>query len=409
MSKKPIRVDDFRLKLPRDGAMHLDAWIYASEKLKLESKAIEQLRNGASMPGVRGTFGMPDIHVGYGVPIGSVVGLDGNICPAAVGYDINCGLRLLKTTLNASEIDAGKLADSIARDLPLGEGKKNLTFSDADFTKVLQLGVPALLDKPGALHTHRAFKGFRTEDIERDIEHIENNGSMDGKVETVSQHAFGRGKNQLGTLGGGNHFVELQVVERILDNSTAQRFGLFKGQFVVMIHTGSRGFGHQVCDEYLRAAKKLTGDKVVDQHLAYLPVAGEQGQNYIGAMHAAANFTFTNREIISLIVRSNLRYYYPELEIDLLYDVTHNMAKLEKHGGEEIWVHRKGTTRAFTKERMQGTAFADVGQPVLIPGSMGTGSYVLLGVLGNEKTFASVNHGAGRVMSRTAAAGKYRK
>ncbi len=409
MSKKPIRVDEYRIKVPMDDEMQVDAWIYASEELKVEEDAVNQLCNGASLPGVVGAFGMPDIHRGYGVPIGSVVGLENRICPAAVGYDINCGMRLLSTKLRAEEVDVKKIADSIARDIPLGEGKSNVTMSNTDFEGVMKYGVKALLELPESRRLHRAFAEFDESEIEQDIKRIEANGSMAGDIAGISDKAVKRGTNQLGTIGGGNHFIELQVVEKVFDEKLAKKLGLFEGQFTIMIHTGSRGFGHQICEDYSKIAKKETGSQVVDPHLSFFIVDSYNGEMYLGAMHAAANFAFTNREVLTMLVRLNLKRMLKINDIDLIYDVTHNIAKFEKHNDREIWVHRKGTTRAFPKEKMQNTPFAGVGQPVLIPGSMGTSSYVLVGTERSNVTFNSVNHGAGRVMSRTAAAGKYRK
>ncbi len=232
---------------------------------------------------------------------------------------------------------------------------------------------------------------------------------MPGDPSTLSPRAIERGQNQLGTLGGGNHFIELQEVVEVREPGPAGEWGLFAGQLVVMIHSGSRGFGHQVGEEYMSLARsRRYGEPHPSPELCYMPVDSKEGRAYLGAMHAGANLAFANRHLMAALVRKNLVHHYPGTEMALLYDVPHNMAKWERHGGRELWVHRKGATRAFPAERMAGTPFAGTGQPVLIPGSMGSSSYVLVGVPENERALCSTNHGAGRRMSRTAAAGKVR-
>jgi tRNA-splicing ligase RtcB len=211
--------------------------------------------------------------------------------------------------------------------------------------------------------------------------------------------------SQLGTLGGGNHFIEIQAVDRVEDEALARAWGIEKDGLAVMIHSGSRGLGHQVGDDYMKLATSLTGDISPNRHLAWLEAETREGWNYVGAMYAAANFAFVNREIMTLLVRRNVRHILGDVPLPIIYDVPHNIAKPEEHDGVKLWVHRKGATRAFPSERMQGTPFAEEGQPVLIPGSMGTASYILVGTSESRETYYSVNHGAGRTMSRTAAAG----
>jgi tRNA-splicing ligase RtcB len=401
------RIDPYRLLIPRQEGMNVDALIYADDRIFLEADAIKQTVDAAKLPGVRRVLATPDIHVGYGVPIGCVVGLDGYIVPAAVGYDVNCGMRLINTPLMAADVDHVELAHSFSRDIPLGEGKDNIKLSGKDLRKALNHGIKGYL---GIEVPDQRLQSMRTaEEDEEDMLRCEDFGSLDGDMGCVSKEAIQRGCKQFATLGGGNHFVELQVVETIYDEAAAREFDLETGRFVVMLHSGSRGFGHQVGGDYMKLASKLNGDASPTRHLAFLEVDSKQGRDYIKAMRAAANFAYVNRQMMTAYVRANLRHYYPGISLPIIYDVPHNMAKPEVHGGEEIWVHRKGATRAFPASRMKGTVYAHLGQPVLIPGSMGTSSYVLLGTESSAESLNSVNHGAGRVMSRSAAKGKRKK
>ena len=365
---------------------------------------MNQLRDAASMPSVEVALATPDIHVGYGVPIGCVMATTEVVSPAAVGYDINCGMRLLTTPMEAASVDVKALAQSVRRDVPLGEGKSNLRLGKAELDEVLERGVPALAELDKALGRYGAVR--RAEDEEADALVIEDGGSEPGRANAVSQKAMQRGLPQLGTLGGGNHFIEFQVVDRIDDPGAAERLGMRAGQLVVMIHTGSRGFGHQVAGDYIKIGAKLHGAEAPSRALPFLRADEPEGERYLGAMFAAANFAFSNRQVITAYVRHSLRCEYGKgIKLPLVYDVTHNIVKREEHSGRELWVHRKGATRAFPPERMAGTPYEDIGQPVLIPGSMGTASYLLLAGPKAADTLWSVNHGAGRVMSRTAAAG----
>lgn len=401
------RLNPNELLIPAVPPMKIPARVFIREGMQVEETALDQLKAVCALPSVVEALGMPDIHQGYGVPIGSVVATREIVVPAAVGYDINCGMRLLTTPLRLEEIDVKQLADSIRRDIPLGEGHHNVALGKDDFAAVLEGGVSALF---GVKHSgHRVWEAWSDDEERPLLEKIEERGSMEGGVEAVSNHAFSRGQDQLATLGGGNHFIEIQLVEQVYDQELAQRFGLFEGQAVVMIHSGSRGLGHQVGDDYMRLSRDYDhrhGGGQPNDNLCFLPLESKEGRNYLQAMQAAANFAFANRHLMAALVKKNFRHYYGDIALPLVYDVPHNIAKFERHHGETLLIHRKGATRAFGPGRMAGTAFAEVGQPILIPGSMGTASYLLVGTEASECSLASVNHGAGRVMSRTAAAGK---
>ncbi len=388
--------------------MVTDAAVFASENIKIEPDAIRQLRDAACLPPAKKVLATADIHVGFGVPIGAVLGLDNAIMPPAVGYDINCGMRLLRSPFSKGQIDTGKIAESIARDIPLGEGKSNLAVDKNTIEPVIYNGVgaiPTLAEKI----KHRAWEAFDADDFADDIQRIEENGCLPADPAAVPKLAVQKGADQLGTLGGGNHFIEIQYVQKIFDDSLAKFFGLFENQIVVMIHSGSRRFGYEVADEYMNVAARQPGMAERKKMLSYLPADSPQGKNYIAAMGAAANFAFTNRHVMALLVRRCFNRMFGPTPLPLVYDVAHNMAKLETHAGSALWVHRKGATRAFGPERMASTPFARTGQPIITPGSMGTASYLLVGTGESEESLQSVNHGAGRVMSRTAAVGKSRR
>ena len=405
---KLIRTDPFRLRMERRGRMVTDATIFASRAVKLEPGAVRQLCDAASLPPVRKVLATADIHVGFGVPIGAVLGLDNAIMPPAVGYDINCGMRLLHTPFSKGEIDTEKIAANIARDIPLGEGRENLQLDKAGIEAVINQGVaavPALAERGG----HRAWEAFDPDQFSDDLQRIEENGHLPANPGAVPKAAIQKGRNQLGTLGGGNHFVEIQYVQEIFDADLAKTFGIFRDQIVVMIHSGSRRFGYEIADQYMNVAAARPENADRPKMLSYLPTHSGAGKNYIAAMAAAANFGFTNRHIMSLLVRRCFNRMFGPTPLKLIYDVTHNMAKLETHGGNRLWVHRKGATRAFGPERMAGSFFAQTGQPIITPGSMGTASFLLVGTGNSAESLSSVNHGAGRVMSRTAARGKSRR
>ncbi len=405
---KLTRKDPLRLYMERRGQMVTDATIFASEAIKLEPDAVRQLCDAASLPPAKKVLATADIHVGFGIPIGAVLGFDNAIMPAAVGYDINCGMRLLSTPFSKGDIDTDNIAASIARDIPLGEGKTNLPLDKTSLEAVINQGVgsvPALEQRTN----HRVWEAFDTDEFAEDIKRIEENGQMPGDPAAVPNAAIQKSANQLGTLGGGNHFIEIQYVQEIFDQDLAEIFGLFENQIVVMIHSGSRRFGYEVADEYMNIAAQRPEMAERRKMLSYLSTDTNAGKNYIAAMAAAANFAFTNRHIMALLVRRCFNRMFGPTPLKLVYDVAHNMAKLETHQENRLWVHRKGATRAFGPKRMAGTEFAQTGQPIITPGSMGTASFLLVGTGYADESLCSVNHGAGRVMSRTAALGKRRR
>ncbi len=407
-SPKLVRVDPLRLHLERCGQMVTDATIFASEAIKLEPDAVRQLCDAASLPPAKKVLATADIHVGFGIPIGAVLGLDNAIMPAAVGYDINCGMRLLHTPFTKGDIDTDKIAASIARDIPLGEGRANLPLDKAGIETVINNGA-ASISTLAQRTKHQVWEAFDPVEFADDLKRIEENGCMPADPGTVPNAAIHKGSGQLGTLGGGNHFIEIQYVQKIFDQDLAGTFGLFENQIVVMIHSGSRRFGYEVADQYMSTAARRPEMAERRKMLAYLPTDSDAGKNYITAMGAAANFAFTNRHIMALLVRRCFNRMFGPTPLKMVYDVAHNMAKFEEHNGKRLWVHRKGATRAFGRKRMTGTIFANTGQPIITPGSMGTASFLLVGTGNSDESLCSVNHGAGRVMSRTAALGKARR
>jgi tRNA-splicing ligase RtcB len=369
-------------------------------------RSLEQLENVATLPGVvDAVLAMPDVHQGYGFPVGGVCATappDGVISPGGVGYDINCGVRLLALPLIEAELGVRRepLVHEISRSVPAGAGREGaLSLSSRELERVLRGGAAALHDD----------HGIGTAD---DIAHTESHGALAGAdPRAVSQRAHERGHAQLGTMGSGNHFVELQCVERIVDDEIASAFGLREGQVTVLIHSGSRGLGHQVCSDYVRlmdAALRRYDIDLPDRQLACAPLSSPEGERYLGAMRAAANYAWANRATIAHRVRDAVAAKLGREAADgtrQVYDVAHNVAKLETHGGRELCVHRKGATRSFPAGAPDvPDAYAGVGQPVFIPGSMGTSSFVLAGLPGAmERSFGSACHGAGRQLSRTAA------
>ncbi len=388
-------------EVPRDGKMNVPVFVYASEKLLEKMKGdrtLQQAVNVASLPGVyEKVLVMPDGHEGYGFPIGGVAAFPvegGLVSPGGIGYDINCGVRLLKTGLKFEDVAPrmDELVSRIFKYVPSGVGSRSdFQLGRGDFLEVLAKGVEWAVKE-----------GYATRD---DALHIEEGGSMRTTTDYVSEKAISRGMRQLGTLGAGNHFLEIQKVEKVFDSDVAKKFGLFEDQVVVMIHTGSRGFGHQVASDYIKVmlqASHKFGVDLPDRELAAAPLESDEAMRYLEAMKCAVNFAFTNRQLITFQVRKAFEEIFGE-KMELLYDVAHNIGKFETHRGERVFVHRKGATRAFGPGRDDlPQEFRSVGQPVLIPGSMGTASYVLVG-LGNPDTFESTCHGAGRVLSRSAA------
>jgi tRNA-splicing ligase RtcB len=363
--------------------------------------------NVASLPGIVGpSLAMPDIHQGYGFPIGGVAATDwetGVVSPGGVGFDINCGVRLIRTSLTAGEVRPRlrEVIDQVFRDVPCGAGGEGpVQVSLPQLDQVLEQGAPWMVEN-----------GYGEP---RDAEFTEARGSLEGAdAGKVSARARERGRPQLGTLGSGNHFLEIQRVEQVFDEAAARAMGMEAGQALVLVHCGSRGLGHQVCTDYLAqmgAAMQRYGITLPDRQLACVPISSPEGQAYLAAMRAAANFAWANRQAILQLLRGAFgKIFGKSVRLDLVYDVCHNIAKRERHetGGRprDVLVHRKGATRAFAAgHRDLPPAYRDIGQPVLIPGSMGTASWVLTGAEGAmRETFGSVCHGAGRLMSRAAA------
>ena len=407
------KLDDNRWLLPRTGAMRVPGIIYANEKISgllTRDESAKQVANVAHLPGIVDfSLAMPDIHWGYGFPIGGVAAFDmddGVVSPGGVGYDINCGCRLLATELTLHDIkdNVKDLTTALYRRIPTGVGSTGyVRLSGKDQKKVLEEGAGWAIKA-----------GFGSG---QDLETTEDGGCIGGAdPEQVSARALERGKQQLGTLGSGNHFLEIEVVEKIFDETAARVFGLHKGRIVVMIHTGSRGLGHQICDDYLELMVKHqleTGIVLPDRQLACTYLSSGRGQNYLAAMACGANYAWANRQILmhltQEVLEKTLRVAPRELGMRLVYDVCHNIAKIEKFtvDGQEkkLCVHRKGATRAYPAGHEAVPAcYRSVGQPVLIPGDMGSGSYVLAGqTKAMDETFGSACHGAGRVMSRSQA------
>lgn len=413
--KGPLeKIDDYRLKIPKSykSTMRVDGIIYVDARLLdkvKEDQAPEQVANVATLPGIlKASMAMPDIHWGYGFPIGGVAGFDtktGVISPGGVGYDINCGVRLLRTNLFRKDITneiLEKLVRSLFHNVPSGVGSTGkIRISESEVKNVLIKGARWAYEN-----------GYGTKD---DLEHTEEYGQMNGADPSkITRRAVERGVQQLGTLGAGNHFLEIQEVEEIYDQNAADIFKLEKEQITVMIHTGSRGLGYQICDDNVkdlgRAVQKYN-IALPDRQLACAPIESIEGKAYFAAMVCAANYAWANRQCITHWVREAFAQVYnkptAELGMELIYDVAHNIAKFEEHtvNGNKIMVcvHRKGATRAFPPGHpVLPEKYKPIGQPVIIPGDMGTNSYLLLGTQkAFEETFGSTCHGAGRVWSRT--------
>jgi tRNA-splicing ligase RtcB len=405
------KINDYLWEIPRSFRydMRVPARIYTSEKMLediFRDRSIPQLINGTTLPGIiKYAIAMPDCHEGYSVPIGFVGAVrvsDGVISPGACGFDINCGMRLLKSDYLEKEIKPhlDKLATEIQRQVPSGLGKgRKIKLSIEQVSRILEGGVPFLVKK-----------GYGTQE---DIKNCESEGRLEqADASTVSDKAKNRGRGQVGTLGSGNHFLEVQKVEEIFDEKVAEVFGLFKDQVVIMIHCGSRGLGHQVCTDYLRTmipAMQRYKINMPDREFACVPFKSDEGQKYFSAMAAAANYAWANRHMITHYVRESWKKILGEKEeLELLYDVAHNIIKKEKHLVDEqeaeVIIHRKGSTRAFPPKHPEiPEKYKEVGQPVIIPGTMGTASYILAGTEKSKEAWYTVNHGAGRTMSRGAA------
>jgi tRNA-splicing ligase RtcB (3'-phosphate/5'-hydroxy nucleic acid ligase) len=405
------RIDETLWEIPADARpdMRVPARVFADDELLAaiaQDRSLEQLQNVATLPGIVGAaLAMPDIHQGYGFPVGGVAATelpDGVISPGGVGYDINCGVRLLALPLSDDELGDKRaaLVHEVSRRVPAGAGKDGLLeLRDVQLDAVLERGPRELVQE----------QGIGTAD---DLVHTESEGCLPGAdTSTVSARARTRGAGQLGTMGSGNHFVELQRVERIFDAEAAEAYGLSEGQLTVLIHSGSRGLGHQVCTDYVQrmdSAHTRFEIKLPDRQLACAPASSSEGREYLGAMACAANFAWANRHAIAHRVRESIERVLGREAAEgtrQVYDVAHNVAKVERYGGSEVCVHRKGATRAFPAGSEEiPAAYRDVGQPVFIPGSMGTSSFVLAGEPGSlERSFGTTCHGAGRRMSRTRA------
>ncbi len=406
-----IRVDEYRHIIPKSfkPGMRIEGMIYADDELVKQiekDQTLEQVANVATLPGLVGrSLAMPDAHQGYGFCIGGVAAADlenGIVSAGGVGFDINCGVRLLTSPLDRSELQGHlePLLKTLFHDIPCGTGRKGLLrISRDELENVLLRGARWAVDQ-----------GYGKP---RDIDRIEDTGMIPNPDPgCVSEHAKDRGILQLGTLGSGNHFLEIQCVDALYDEARAASFGLRLNQIVVLIHSGSRGLGHQVCTDYLdvmQRAMKQFGISVADRQLACVPVSSEVGRSYLKAMAAAANFAFANRQMMTHWTREVFNRIFGDCPLSILYDVCHNIAKTEEHlvGGvrKQVLVHRKGATRAFPEGHSSlAPELRETGQPVLIPGSMGTFSYVLVGTTrAMEETFGSCCHGAGRAKSRTQA------
>jgi tRNA-splicing ligase RtcB len=424
------RIDDYHYEIPKSykKGMLTSGIIYVDKAMLsnlLNDNAPEQVANVATLPGIQGNaMAMPDIHWGYGFPIGGVAAMDaeeGVISPGGVGYDINCGVRLVKTNLMHDDIKdkVPNLVDAMFNNVPSGLGSKGkVRVSKQELEKVLENGAGWAVEN-----------GFGWED---DLKFLEENGCMEGADATlVTNKAKQRGMPQLGSLGAGNHFLEIQKVDKIFNSEAAKLLGIeSENQIMVMIHTGSRGCGYQICDDQIREMGlnfRKDGNNYVsdefnitlpDRQLVCAPVKSRAGENYFAAMKCAANYAWTNRQMIVHWVRESfeetLGKKAEDLGMDIIYDVAHNIAKFEEHEVEgkkkNVYVHRKGATRAFGTDRMEvAEKYRSIGQPVLIPGDMGTASYVLVGTdQAMKESFGSTCHGAGRVMSRKAATRKWR-
>ncbi len=406
------RVDDQLWEIPVGAVpgMRVPARVFADAELLAaieHDRALEQLANVATLPGiVEAALAMPDIHQGYGFPVGGVAATeapDGVVSPGGVGYDINCGVRLLALPLHFEDLGGRRerLVHEISRHVPVGTGGKGSRegVKGIKLERVLREGPRALLGDLGI-------------GTDEDLRFTESGGRLEGAdPAAVSARARERGAGQIGTLGSGNHFLELQLVESVLDPAAAQAFGLRERQVTVLIHSGSRGLGHQVCTDYVKlmdATLRRYAIELPDRQLSCAPMSSAEGVQYLAAMACAANFAWANRAAIAHRVRDAIsRVLGPEVAAGTrqVYDVTHNVAKLEHHGGRSVCVHRKGATRAFPPGHPELPAeYLEVGQPVFIPGSMGTASFVLAGREGSmQRSFGTTCHGAGRQLSRTAA------
>ncbi len=399
------KISDVVWEIPKSGKMKVPCRIFASEKLlekMKQDRTLIQGKNVAFLPGIyKYACVMPDGHSGYGFPIGGVAALDyenGGISPGGIGYDINCGVRLLRSNLTKEEVKPKikELLDKLLEYCPAGLGSSNIRVDPEQINGILDKGAKWAVEN-----------GYGNED---DLKHSEEDGCMNqADSKQVSDLARKRGKKQIATLGSGNHFLEIQYVEKVFDKEVAKSFGLEEGKAVFMIHCGSRGLGHQVCSDYLRSMEHTFPEIVKglpDRELIYAPSGSDMFNKYFKAMAAAANFAWCNRHVLGHQTRLAVKDTLGDAKLETLYDVAHNIAKVEEHDIDgdmkKVLVHRKGATRAFGPGRKEiPSAYREVGQPIILPGSMGTSSYILVGTNeGMKTTFGSTAHGAGRVMSR---------
>lgn len=409
------KLSDYLWEVPKQQSMLVPGRIYTSQNMLEETlrndEAIKQVVNVAHLPGIQKySLAMPDIHWGYGFPIGGVAATDindGVISPGGVGYDINCGVRLAKTSLTINEVKPkiNRLVEQLFKDVPTGVG------SSGAIKKLSLKEIKNILVEGSQWAIEHGFG------CDKDIEFTEEKGKLENAdPESVSSRAIERGQDQAGTLGSGNHFLEVDVVDEIYNKAAADILGISKGQILLLIHTGSRGLGYQVCDDYLKVlvkAEKKYNFNLPDRQLACAPIQSEEGQNYLGAMRCAANFAWNNRQIIMHLAKQSLLKSFgiseSELKFELIYDVCHNIAKIEEHiidsKKKKVCVHRKGATRAFPPgSQFIPKKYQKIGQPVLVPGDMGRYSFILTGTQrAMDETFGSSCHGAGRLQSRTQA------
>lgn len=390
-------------RIKKQPGMQAEVLIYIKKQLLPQlyrDQSLLQLIQSASLPRVISpVVAMPDVHEGFGLPIGGVMATDGIVSSGAVGMDINCGVRLLFSLMKYEEKTFSPeflrfLIHKIEKEIPIGlGGKHRQVIEKISFPQIITQGAKALIKD-----------GFATS---ADIESTEENGNLPGAdINNLSSRAIKRAEKELGTLGSGNHFIEIQIIKEVFDYELAKKWGLFKNQICVMIHTGSRALGHQTCLDYTQRffqEEHKYGIKAPVKNLASLPADSPLGSAYLSAMAGCVNFAFANRQLITYFVRKVFEEVFrkPEAQLILLYDVAHNIAKWEIHGGKKVLIHRKGATRALPAGHPQNPPkYLSTGHPAIIPGSMGTSSYIMVGLPPAEKTFYSINHGAGRTMSR---------
>lgn len=400
-----IDMENLVMEIPPETRDAATVRVFADERIPVHPTALRQARGMAALPGAVHALGMPDIHAGQTVPNGFVLATEGTVVPGAVGRDINCGMRLYRTGLNRNEVDWGRLLREIAARIRLGERRGPLTLEESDVEAVLSRGIAGLASASAATRArHPVWEMLDEPFLAAEAARIEEGGALPGDALAVARGHRQIGRSQLGTLGDGNHFMEFQVVDDILHEGVARYLGISRGEVLMMVHSGSRGLGHSVGTQYMQIAKSLArGSRTPVRDIYTLEVDSPEGQRYMAAMNAAANYAFANRLLLGAIATQAIGQAHSNARMELIYDVAHNIVKVEEHQGRRLHVHRKGATRAFPPSRMAGTPFSEIGQPVLIPGSMGTASYLLVGNEGSEASLHSVNHGAGRVMTRAEA------